>query len=294
MARTVGIQRRRQKERAGQGGRAVGHPARSVHPPPCPGHVRDRLPRWGAERTVRAWGRSPRRRQRDGEREALEYLNREVGLLCLDECLIPLKERTSLTGIDLSVAKGQPGSFLNGVDLSEADFAQANLVGAVLVGADLTGARLIGANLRGADLTGARLPSPTSPAPGSSAPTSPAPTSPPPTSQTLMPDGGCGPRLQSVRGLSLARREEPRSRPAEWSRAAGRHPRHPTRCPMTAIIEHRGGQGGNSPPTGRGMTAWRAPQGRDPNRTLHRGLIAAAPRIRQTPRRPRISGVFSD
>ena len=166
------------------------------------------------EHTVWAWQLlTTKAPGNSGKREALEYLNREDGLLWM----IRLKERTSLTGIDLSVAEDQPGSFLVGIDLADADLTNANLVGvnladanlggadlvgvnladANLGGANLTGANLTGADLADANLRGARL---------TNANLTAANLSNPDARRRMRP------RLQSVRGLSLARREEPRSR----------------------------------------------------------------------------------
>ncbi len=123
-----------------------------------------------AERTVRAWqlvttpapGNS-------GKAAALEYLNKEDGFLCsgwIDAgCLLLLKPRTPLVGIDLSPgntgAAGSPqrplGTYLVDVNLSRAILIHANLTGAILNGANLTGANLTGANLAGTILTGAIL-----------------------------------------------------------------------------------------------------------------------------------------
>ena len=134
------------------------------------------------ERQVRAWqlittiapGNS-------GKIEALEYLNSEDGLLCFEslkgkldwfhddkgiKCLISLKSRVPLVGINLSrSAHGAvddssitlSGVFLVGVDLREAVLSDARLSGAILRGADLSGANLIGADLSGANLSGASL-----------------------------------------------------------------------------------------------------------------------------------------
>ena len=134
------------------------------------------------ERQVRAWqlittiapGNS-------GKIEALEYLNSEDGLLCFEslkgkldwfhydkgiKCLISLKSRVPLVGINLSrsahgavddSSTNLSGVFLVGVDLREAVLSDARLSGAILRGANLIGANLIGADLSGANLSGANL-----------------------------------------------------------------------------------------------------------------------------------------
>jgi hypothetical protein len=133
------------------------------------------------ERTVRAWqlvttpapGNS-------GKREALEYLNREDGLMCSPtlrsvaqwlndtdtSCLVPLKGRTSLLGIALSpsdsgtpddLSDDPPGAYLEGADFEGADLGYAGLRGADLGDATLRGAQLWDADLRGADLERADL-----------------------------------------------------------------------------------------------------------------------------------------
>jgi Pentapeptide repeats (8 copies) len=116
------------------------------------------------ERTARAWqllttdapGNS-------GKREALEYLNRDDGLFCLNgSCLIRLKERTPLAGIDLSTTRPKPGKYLPGLNLAGANLFQANFAGADLENANFAGARLgqtsfANANLEDADFTGAYL-----------------------------------------------------------------------------------------------------------------------------------------
>ena len=135
------------------------------------------------ERQVRAWqtNHDYRTRQTAEKIEALEYLNSEDGLLCFEslkgkldwfhddkgiKCLISLKSRVPLVGINLSrSAHGAvddssitlSGVFLVGVDLREAVLSDARLSGAILRGADLSGANLIGADLSGANLSGASL-----------------------------------------------------------------------------------------------------------------------------------------
>ena len=134
------------------------------------------------ERTVRAWqllttpapGNS-------GKIQALEYLNREDGLICGEwtrplqvwreewvktECLLTLKARTPLVGIDLSSGNnGTPdnpnddpqGAYLLGVNLNGANLRGADLRNVSLTHAELFLADLSAANLRGADLTDAIL-----------------------------------------------------------------------------------------------------------------------------------------
>jgi uncharacterized protein YjbI with pentapeptide repeats len=137
------------------------------------------------ERTVRAWQLlTTRASGNSGKGEALAYLNREDGLLCFEvlrgrlawlhgddevSCLIFLKGRTPLTGIDLSPPdKGTPddplddppGAYLQGADLTGAYLENANLTGAYLENANITDASLRGANpvdLSGADMSRANL-----------------------------------------------------------------------------------------------------------------------------------------
>jgi Pentapeptide repeats (8 copies) len=146
------------------------------------------------ERSVRAWQLlTTRAPGNSGKIAALQYLNREDGLLCFDalqgrlgwlhghniSCLISLKAPTPLTGIDLSPpdpedngTPGNPlddpaGAYLRYVELRGADLRSAVLHRADLAGADLTDANLSradlreaqldGANLTGANLTGANL-----------------------------------------------------------------------------------------------------------------------------------------
>ena len=125
------------------------------------------------ERTVRAWQLlTTQASGNSGKREALEYLNRRDGLWCrVDECLLTLKERTQLVGVDLTppdrgadgnTYDGGQGAYLVqlqlvGGDLRWANLKWANLQRANLQGADLRGANLRGANLQGADLSDAEL-----------------------------------------------------------------------------------------------------------------------------------------
>lgn len=147
------------------------------------------------ERTVGAWQLlTTSAPGNSGKIAALEYLNSDVGLVCGDwlprsfdrpyarkRCLIHLKARTPLVGIDLTPPQkgtsnhrdgGPPGAFLVGVNLTDVVLAQSNLSGAELssavltranlhssklIGTSLTGANLTGANLQLADLTGAFL-----------------------------------------------------------------------------------------------------------------------------------------
>ena len=111
-----------------------------------------------SERVARAWQTvTTAAPGNTGKRESLEYLNERDGLFCLEwlteDCLVLLKSRTELVGIDLSVSRvGAPGVFLEDVDLRGAVLRNAKLMGA-----DLTSARLHGAELRGANLFGAKL-----------------------------------------------------------------------------------------------------------------------------------------
>jgi uncharacterized protein YjbI with pentapeptide repeats len=113
------------------------------------------------ERTVRAWQLlTTRAPGNSGKTAALEYLNREDGLFCdADGCLLTLKSRTPLFGIDLSRSDepGIPGAYLPGVRLPGADLRFANLGSAWLSNSDLRGADLRGADLSDSDLSGADL-----------------------------------------------------------------------------------------------------------------------------------------
>lgn len=110
------------------------------------------------ERTVRAWQLvTTKAPGNSGKAEALEYLNRRVGLCIGSNCLLALKDQTPLTGIDLSKGEGQPRVYLRGADLDGANFFEANLAGADLRGASLRGASLRDAVLDGADLSDANL-----------------------------------------------------------------------------------------------------------------------------------------
>ena len=140
------------------------------------------------ERVVRAWQLvTTAAPGNSGKRAALEYLNKEDGLLCFDwlqgdlewlygeenrdtRCIILMKPRTPLLGIDLSPPNiGQStnpekpiGAYLHETDLSGANLSNANLRFANLSHADLRDADLRNANLSGAilhfaDLRGADL-----------------------------------------------------------------------------------------------------------------------------------------
>lgn len=115
-----------------------------------------------------------------GKTSALEYLNREDGLLCFDwlrgklgflhdweshntGCIFLLKRRATLYGINLSppsdaaqLASGA-GVFLRGIDLRRASLGLANFSRAVLSDADLSEANLTMANLNKALLIKANL-----------------------------------------------------------------------------------------------------------------------------------------
>lgn len=99
------------------------------------------------ERTVRAWQLlTTKAPGNSGKREALEYLNREDGLFCgVRGCLLTLKARTPLTGVNLSSPEGGAVPFLSRVRLTGAFLDHANLNNADLDGADLEGATLRGA-----------------------------------------------------------------------------------------------------------------------------------------------------
>ena len=139
------------------------------------------------QRVVRAWESvTTTAPGNSGKREALEYLNREDGLLCFEwlwgGCALTMKPRTKLVGIDLSVSEGRSGAFLEGIilpdadlsgsnlskvnlskadlsnaDLKDVDFTDTDLSEAALVEANLSGAYLIQADLIEADLTKADL-----------------------------------------------------------------------------------------------------------------------------------------
>lgn len=116
------------------------------------------------ERTVRAWQLvTTKAPGNSGKTEALEYLNRIDGFWCAgEECLITLKARTALTGVDLSLQDEQKntdlrGPYLREADLGGADLSYADLSGADLDGADLSDAFLGDANLRGASFSNANL-----------------------------------------------------------------------------------------------------------------------------------------
>lgn len=111
------------------------------------------------ERTVRAWQLlTTKAPGNSGKREALEYLNKQDGIWCFNgACKWPLKTRTSLEGIDLSVADGQMSAILRSVDLEDAALEGAVLRGVNLSSAILTRAHLLDADLRSADIITASL-----------------------------------------------------------------------------------------------------------------------------------------
>jgi uncharacterized protein YjbI with pentapeptide repeats len=115
------------------------------------------------ERTVRAWQLlTTPATGNSGKREALEYLNSEDEGICLFGYCIGRKERTPLVGIDLSSMDGEPRTFLQNVDLSNADLSQmkatfANFSNATLRNANLARADLSNAKLWRADLRNAVL-----------------------------------------------------------------------------------------------------------------------------------------
>ena len=90
-----------------------------------------------------------------GKREALAYLNsRSMCISVIDWCW---KERTPLTGIDLSRNTHRGRVFLEEVDLSGADLSGAKLDGALLKRANFSGANLTDASINDADLERADL-----------------------------------------------------------------------------------------------------------------------------------------
>ncbi len=121
-----------------------------------------------SERVVRAWTLvTTAAPGNSGKREALEYLNREDGWLCVEwlweGCAIVLKPRTELVGIDLSASRhGETGAYLPRINLRRANLIEADLSGANLFEANLFHAFLVRANLSNtnlvkADLTWAQL-----------------------------------------------------------------------------------------------------------------------------------------
>lgn len=121
------------------------------------------------ERTVRAWQLLTAPAQgNSGKVAALEYLNRQDGLWCGNaECALPLKERSTLSGIDLSATTRRTGNHLDFVDLGRASLPGAklrsaflrfsNFRGANLTEADLSQALLVYADFGSASLSGASL-----------------------------------------------------------------------------------------------------------------------------------------
>lgn len=82
------------------------------------------------ERTVRAWQLlTTRAPGNSGKIAALEYLNQEDGLFCGEQgCLLTLKPRTPLVGLDLS-SSPEAGArvFLQGVRLPNANLPDTKL-----------------------------------------------------------------------------------------------------------------------------------------------------------------------
>lgn len=135
------------------------------------------------ERQVRAWQLlATKVPGNSGKIAALQYLNKEDGLLCFEwlrgklnwlhrsdsnsACVILFKGRNPLVGIDFSppnnsasdyLSDDSLGAFLEGVDLRQAMLERANMSRAVLFGADLSGADLRQANLSKAILNIANL-----------------------------------------------------------------------------------------------------------------------------------------
>ena len=116
-----------------------------------------------SERVVRAWTLvTTAAPGNSGKREALEYLNREDGWLCIEwmweGCAIVLKPRTEFPGIDLSASRhGEAGVFLSSINLPLANLSEANLSGANLFEANLFHAFLMYANLKNTNLVKAEL-----------------------------------------------------------------------------------------------------------------------------------------
>ena len=109
--------------------------------------IRDRV----GERMDRAWHLLQTKAPGNtGKIEALEYLNQKDGLCFGGSCLLVIKPRTPLVGIDLASSGDGPGVYLANVELPGADLSGANLSGAILRGANLSGAILVEANLSGA------------------------------------------------------------------------------------------------------------------------------------------------
>ena len=135
------------------------------------------------ERQVRAWQLlATKVPGNSGKIAALQYLNKEDGLLCFEwlrgklnwlhrsdsnsACVILFKRRNPLAGINFSppnnsasdyLSDDSLGAFLEGVDLRQAMSERANMSRAVLFGADLSGADLRRANLNKAILNVANL-----------------------------------------------------------------------------------------------------------------------------------------
>ncbi|MEM8951300.1 MAG: pentapeptide repeat-containing protein [Pseudomonadota bacterium] len=102
--------------------------------------------------------------RKSGNKEALEYLNRVDGILCLTKtwCAITLKERIKLAGVFLPVSDVQRGSYLAEADLENAFLVDSNFHGSWmrainLRNADLRGAIFTETRLQNADLQGAIL-----------------------------------------------------------------------------------------------------------------------------------------
>ena len=120
------------------------------------------------ERTVRAWQLlTTKAPGNSGKREALEYLNKDDGLFCFGgHCLLALKKRKSLVGVDLSVPEKAgvvlwhvqlPYADLRFSDLSQGQVQDANLTNARLEDSRLFATQLDSANLNGANLSRAEL-----------------------------------------------------------------------------------------------------------------------------------------
>lgn len=115
------------------------------------------------ERIVRAWTLvTTNAPGNSGKGEALEYLNSKDGWFCnwlwWKGCIVVLKERTSLVGIDLSETRsGKEGTFLFEVKLHFANLSRSDLSGATLFWAELVKSTIVEANLSKVDLSLADL-----------------------------------------------------------------------------------------------------------------------------------------
>ena len=104
--------------------------------------------------TVNAWQLIAERAPGDGGKKvALEFLNRPIGLFCgKAKCFHTIRERQSLTWIDLSTKDSKARSHLRNVNLEGALIARANLKNAYFIHANLRHAVLNHSDMRGASL----------------------------------------------------------------------------------------------------------------------------------------------